>query len=212
MIIAIDGPAASGKGTLGRKLAAHYGYRHLDTGLLYRAVAKAVLDAGKAGGDAAAAISAARNFNPDQLADPALKTDAIGNVASVVSAIPEVRAALIEFQQRFASQPPGAVLDGRDIGTVIAPKAEVKIFLTASPDERARRRFKEAEGRGEKPELSVILADIRKRDERDANRAVAPFKPASDAHLLDTTQLDIDAAIRAAIDIVEATRTGRGRG
>ena len=211
MIIAIDGPAASGKGTLGRKLAAHYGYRHLDTGLLYRAVAKAVLDAGKTG-DQAAAITAARNFDPAQLSDPALKADAIGNVASVVSAIPEVRAALIEFQQRFAAQPPGAVLDGRDIGTVIAPQAEVKIFLTASPEERARRRFKEAEGRDEKPDLSTILADIKKRDERDANRAVAPFKPASDAHLLDTTQLDIDAAIRAAIDIVEATRTGRGRG
>lgn len=211
MIIAIDGPAASGKGTLGRKLADHYGYRHLDTGLLYRAVAKATADVGKTG-DQAAAIAAARSFDPVQLSDPALKTDAIGNVASVVSAIPDVRAALIEFQQRFAAQPPGAVLDGRDIGTVIAPQAEVKIFLTASPEERARRRFKEAEGRGEKPELSVILADIKKRDERDANRAVAPFKPASDAHLLDTTQLDIDAAIRAAIDIVEATRTGRGRG
>ena len=211
MIIAIDGPAASGKGTLGRKLAAHYGYRHLDTGLLYRAVAKAIVDAGKAG-DQAAAIAAARNFDPAQLSDRALKTDAIGNVASVLSAIPEVRAALIEFQQRFATLPPGAVLDGRDIGTVIAPQAEVKIFLTASPEERARRRFKEAEGRGEKPDLSTILADIKKRDERDANRAVAPFKPASEAHLLDTTQLDIDAAIRAAIDIVEATRTGRGRG
>jgi cytidylate kinase len=211
MIIAIDGPAASGKGTLGRSLAAHYGYRHLDTGLLYRAVAKAVVDAGKVD-DPAVAIAAARNFDPAQLSDPALKTDAIGNVASVVSAIPEVRAALIEFQQYFAVQPPGAVLDGRDIGTVIAPQAEVKIFLTASPEERARRRCKEAEQRGEKPDLSVILADIEKRDERDANRAVAPFKPASDAHLLDTTQLDIDAAIRAAIDIVEATRTGRGRG
>jgi cytidylate kinase len=211
MIIAIDGPAASGKGTLGRSLAAHYGYRHLDTGLLYRVVAKATVDAGMAG-DHAAAISAARKFDPAQLSDPALKADAIGNVASVVSAIPEVRAALIEFQQRFAAQPPGAVLDGRDIGTVIAPQAEVKIFLTASPEERARRRFKEAEARGEKPVLSVILADIKRRDERDANRAVAPFKPASDAHLLDTTQLDIDAAIRAAIDIVEATRTGRGRG
>jgi cytidylate kinase len=211
MIIAIDGPAASGKGTLGRMLAEHYGYRHLDTGLLYRAVAKATVDVGKPG-DQAAAITAARNFDPAQLGDPALKTDTIGNVASVVSAIPEVRAALIEFQRRFAAQLPGTVLDGRDIGTVIAPQAEVKIFLTASPEERARRRFKEAAGLGEKRELSTILADIKKRDERDANRAIAPFKPASDAHLLDTTQLDIDAAIRAAIDIVEATRTGRGRG
>jgi cytidylate kinase len=211
MIIAIDGPAASGKGTLGRRLAEHYGYRHLDTGLLYRAVAKAVLDVGK-NGDKAAAITAARAFDPAQLSDPALKTDAIGNVASVVSAIPEVREALIEFQRGFAAQPPGAVLDGRDIGTVIAPQAEVKIFLTASPQERARRRCREAEARGEKPDLAAVLADIEKRDARDANRAVAPFKAASDAHLLDTTRLDIDAAIRAAIDIVEATRTGRGRG
>lgn len=211
MIIAIDGPAASGKGTLGRQLAAHYGYRHLDTGLLYRAVAKAVLDAGKTASDTGYAISAARNFDPSQLNDPLLKTDAIGNVASVVSAIPEVRAALIEFQRKFAAQSPGAVLDGRDIGTVIAPQAEVKIFLTASPEERARRRCKEAEQRGENVDLAGILADIKKRDERDANRSIAPFKAAPDAHLLDTTHLDIEAAIRAAIDIVEATRTGRGR-
>jgi CMP/dCMP kinase len=212
MIIAIDGPAASGKGTLGRRLAAHYGYRHLDTGLLYRAVAKAVLDAGKSADDRAAAIAAARAFHPAQLADAALKTDATGNIASIVSAIPEVRAALIDFQRQFATQPPGAVLDGRDIGTVIAPQAEVKILLTASPQERARRRVKEARDRGENPDPAAILADIQKRDERDANRAVAPFKAAADAHLLDTTHLDIDAAIRAAIDIVEATRTGRGRG
>jgi CMP/dCMP kinase len=212
MIIAIDGPAASGKGTLGRRLAAHYGYRHLDTGLLYRAVAKAVLDAGKSADDRAAAIAAARAFHPAQLADAALKTDATGNIASIVSAIPEVRAALIDFQRQFATQPPGAVLDGRDIGTVIAPQAEVKILLTASPQERARRRVKEAQDRGENPDPAMILADIQKRDARDANRAVAPFKAAADAHLLDTTHLDIDAAIRAAIDIVEATRTGRGRG
>ena len=212
MIIAIDGPAASGKGTLGRRLAQHYGYRHLDTGLLYRAVAKAVLDADKPATDQAAAIAAARALDYGHLDDPALKTDAIGNVASIVSAIPEVRAALLEFQKAFAARPPGAVLDGRDIGTVIAPQAEVKIFLTASPQERARRRVREAQARGETADLVAILADIEKRDERDANRTVAPFIPALDAHLLDTTHLDIDAAIRAAIDIVEATRTGRGRG
>jgi cytidylate kinase len=212
MIIAIDGPAASGNGTLGRRLAVHYGYRHLDTGLLYRAVAKGLLDTGKNADDTAAAIAAARAFDPVQLVDPALKTDATGNIASIVSAIPEVRAALIDFQRSFAATPPGAVLDGRDIGTVIAPQAEVKIFLTASPQERARRRVKEAQDRGEHPDPAMILADIQKRDARDANRAVAPFKAAEDAHLLDTTHLDIDAAIRAAIDIVEATRTGRGRG
>jgi cytidylate kinase len=212
MIIAIDGPAGSGKGTLGKRLAAHYGYRHLDTGLLYRAVAKAVLNAGARPQDETVAIAAARAFDASQLDDPSLKSDSIGNVASIVSAIPDVRAALIDFQRKFAAQPPGVVLDGRDIGTVIAPQAEVKIFLTASAEERARRRCKEAQARGESPDLAEVLADIEKRDERDANRAVAPFKPAADAHLLDTTHLDIDAAIRAAIDIVEATRTGRGRG
>jgi len=211
MIIAIDGPAGSGKGTLGKRLAAHYGYRHLDTGLLYRAVAKAVLNAGARPQDETVAIAAARAFDASQLDDPSLKSDSIGNVASIVSAIPDVRAALIDFQRKFAAQPPGVVLDGRDIGTVIAPQAEVKIFLTASAEERARRRCKEAQSRGENPDLAEVLADIEKRDDRDANRAVAPFKAAADAHLLDTTHLDIDAAIRAAIDIVEATRTGRGR-
>ena len=212
MIIAIDGPAASGKGTLGKRLAQHYGLRHLDTGLLYRAVAKAVLDAGGALEDNAAAIAAARALDPARLDNPALKTDAIGNAASIVSNVAEVRAALLEFQRNFAATPPGAVLDGRDIGTVIAPQADVKIFLTASPEERARRRLKEAQTRGESPDPAALLADIKKRDERDANRTIAPFKPAPDAHLLDTTHLAIDAAIRAAIDIVEATRAGRGRG
>jgi len=208
MIIAIDGPAASGKGTLGRRLATYYGYRHLDTGLLYRAVAKAVLNAGKTADDHDAAIAAARAFDPAYLSDPSLKTDAIGNVASVVSAIPQVRAALIEFQRNFAAAPPGAVLDGRDIGTVIAPQAEVKIFLTAAPEERARRRVREAQGRGENPDHAAILADIRKRDERDANRTVAPFRPADDAHLLDTTTMDADAAFAAAVALVEASRRG----
>jgi cytidylate kinase len=212
MIIAIDGPAASGKGTLGKLLAAHYGFRHLDTGLIYRAVAKAVLDAGNSVDDPTAAVAAARRLDPARLDDPALKTDAVGNAASVVSAIPAVREVLLAFQRDFAAQPPGAVLDGRDIGTVIAPHAEVKIFLTATAEERARRRVREHRARGIPADEATILADIRHRDARDANRAVAPFRPADDAHLLDTTHLDIDAAFRAAIDIVEAVRAGRRRG
>jgi len=212
MIIAIDGPAASGKGTLGKKLAAHFGLRHLDTGLIYRAVAKAVIDAGRRPDDAAAAVAAAKALDPASFDEAALKIPAIGEAASVVSAIPEVRAALLAFQRDFAAKPPGAVLDGRDIGTVICPDADVKIFVTATPEARARRRAAEYRAAGRNITDEAVLADIRSRDERDSNRSVAPLKQAPDAHLLDTTHLDIDAAIRAAIDIVEATRAGRGRG
>jgi cytidylate kinase len=212
MIIAIDGPAASGKGTLGKKLAAHFGLRHLDTGLIYRAVAKAVIDAGKQPDDAAAAVAAAKALDPASFDEAALKIPAIGEAASVVSAIPEVRAALLAFQRDFAAKPPGAVLDGRDIGTVICPDADAKIFVTATPEARARRRAAEYRAAGRNITDEAVLADIRSRDERDSNRSVAPLKQAPDAHLLDTTHLDIDAAIRAAIDIVEATRAGRGRG
>jgi len=211
MIIAIDGPAASGKGTLGKRLAAHYGLRHLDSGLLYRAVAKAVLDAGQPAGDRGAAIAAAKALDPTRIDEVALKAPAVGEAASFVSAIPEVRAALVTFQRDFAAKPPGAVLDGRDIGTVICPNADVKIFVTATPEIRARRRTAEYRTLGREIDGSTVLADILKRDERDQNRATAPLKQAQDAHLLDTTHLDIDAAIRAAIDIVEATRAGRGR-
>ena len=212
MIIAIDGPAASGKGTLGSRLAQHYGLRHLDTGLLYRAVAKAVLDAGQSPQDKDASIKAARALDHAHIDRRAVQSDAIGTAASIVSAFPEVRALLLEYQRAFAAKPPGAVLDGRDIGTVVVPQADVKIFLTASAEQRARRRTKEIEKRGEIADFDGILNDIRKRDERDTIRAISPLKPAKDAHLLDTTHLDIDAAIRAAIDIVEATRAGRGRG
>jgi cytidylate kinase len=212
MIIAIDGPAASGKGTLGKKLAAHYGLRHLDTGLIYRAVAKALIDAGRAPSDAAAAVAAAQALDPARFDEKVLKSHAVGEAASLVSAIPEVRAALLAFQRDFAANPPGAVLDGRDIGTVVCPGAEVKIFVTASPEVRAARRAKEYRAAGQAIEEAAVLADIRKRDERDTNRAAAPLKQAPDAHLLDTTNMDISTAIRAAIDIVEATRAGRGRG
>jgi len=212
MIIAIDGPAASGKGTLGKRLAAHYGLRHLDTGLLYRAVAKTVLDAGKRPSDAEVAEAAAKALDPAKFDEKALKSAAVGAAASVVSAIPAVRKALLAFQRDFAAKPPGAVLDGRDIGTVICPDADVKIFVTASPEVRAGRRAREYAAAGRPVAEAEVLADIKKRDERDMNRAAAPLKQAPDAYLLDTTTLDIDAAIRAAIDIVEAGRAGRGRG
>jgi cytidylate kinase len=212
MIIAIDGPAASGKGTLGKRLAGHYGLRHLDTGLIYRAVAKAVLDAGHSPDDRARAVAAAEALDPRRFDETALKRQAVGEVASLVSAIAEVRKVVLAFQREFGRMPPGAVLDGRDIGTVIFPDADVKIFVTATPEVRARRRAAELEQAGERINQADVLADIRRRDERDSKRAIAPLKAATDAHLLDTTHLDIDAAFRAAIDIVEAVRAGRKRG
>jgi cytidylate kinase len=204
MIIAIDGPAASGKGTLGKKLAAHYGFRHLDTGLLYRAVAKALLDVGHEPGDEARAIAAAKAIDPARFDEAALKRHEVGEAASVVSAIPGVRAALFDLQRKFAAAPPGAVLDGRDIGTVICPNAEVKIFVTARPEIRARRRALEL--RGENASEADILADILRRDERDRSRATAPLLQAPDAVLLDTSALDIDGAFAAALAVVERQR------
>ena len=212
MIIAIDGPAASGKGTLGKRLAAHYGLRHLDTGLIYRAVAKALLDGGHSPGNRARAVAAAEALDPTRFDEPALKSPAVGEAASVISAVPEVRGALLGFQRSFGRTPPGAVLDGRDIGTVIFPDADVKIFLTATAEMRAQRRAVELERAGNDISEAEVLADIRRRDERDTGRAAAPLKPAPEAYLLDTTHLDIDAAFRAAIDIVEAVRAGRTRG
>lgn len=212
MIIAIDGPAASGKGTLGKRLAAHYGLRHLDTGLLYRAVAKAVLDAGRQPADESAALAAALTLDPARFDEAALKAQGVGEAASIVSAMPQVRAALLAFQREFAATPPGAVLDGRDIGTVICPDADAKIFVTATAEVRARRRALEFAASGRPTDEATVLADIKARDDRDMNRAAAPLKQAPDAHLLDTTEMDISTAIRAAIDLVEATRAGRGRG
>jgi cytidylate kinase len=209
MIIAIDGPAASGKGTLARRLAAHYGYHHLDTGVIYRAVAHALITHGLDLRDEAAAARAAQGLDPATFDNPALKSHEVGSAASIVSAIPAVRAALVEFQRQFAAKPPGAVLDGRDIGTVICPNAEVKIFVVADPKVRAHRRTVEALARGEAADEASILADILARDERDQNRAVAPLKPAKDAYLLDNSHLDIEGGVRAAIDIVEAVRAGR---
>jgi cytidylate kinase len=211
MIVAIDGPAASGKGTLGKRLAAHYRLRHLDTGLLYRAVAKALLDAGHAPADEARAIAAAAAIDPARFDEAALKRYEVGEAASVVSAIAGVRAALFNFQQDFAAAPPGAVLDGRDIGTVICPNADVKIFVTATPEVRARRRTLELRGRGEPANEPDVLADIIRRDERDRSRTAAPLMQASDAHLLDTTDLGIEAAFAAAVRLVEDSRSGPRR-
>ena len=205
MIIAIDGPAASGKGTLGKRLAAHYGLRHLDTGLLYRAVAKSLLDAGKPATDVPAAVAAAKTLD-GRFDETALKTPAVGEVASLVSSIPDVRAALVSFQRDFAGKPPGAVVDGRDIGTVICPDADVKLFVTATPQVRAGRRAAEYRGQGRNIDEATVLADILKRDERDTSRAASPLKQAADAHLLDTTHLNIEAAIAAAIAIVEKNK------
>ena len=211
MIIAIDGPAASGKGTIARQIASVYGLHYLDTGLLYRAVAKAVLDAGHAPDDAPRAIEAAVMLDPTKFDDSALKLQAITEAASVVAAIPEVRQALINYQRGFATKPPGAVLDGRDIGTVIAPGADIKLFVVATPEVRASRRTLELRSRGEMAEEKDVLADLLRRDERDSRRTAAPLKAAPDAHLLDTTHLGIDAAFRAAVDIIEAVRAGRKR-
>ncbi|HEY9090768.1 d(CMP) kinase [Parasphingorhabdus sp.] len=201
MIIAVDGPTASGKGTISKELAKHFALPFLDTGLLYRAVGWTVRENG-ADADNPADALAACNFDTALLGDPALRSEAVGGLASRVSVHPQVRAALHKRQVDFAYQPGGAVLDGRDIGTEIAPDADVKLFVTASADARALRRFKEMERRGEVVNFDVILADIRKRDERDRSRATAPLKPAKDADLLDTTDLTIGDAIQQAIALV----------
>jgi len=211
MIIAIDGPAASGKGTIARQIAAVYGLHHLDTGLLYRAVAKAMLDAGNPPDDAERATEAAVALDPTKFEDNVLKSQAITEAASVVAAIPQVRQALMNYQRGFATRPPGAVLDGRDIGTVIAPGADVKLFVVASPEVRAARRVSELRARGEVADEQEVLADLLRRDQRDSRRTAAPLMQAPDAHLLDTTHLGIDAAFRAAVDIIEAVRAGRRR-
>jgi cytidylate kinase len=206
VIVAIDGPAASGKGTLARKLAHHFGLPHLDTGLLYRATARALLDAGERLDDVEAAVAAARGLALTEFDAGRLRGREMGEAASVVAAIPAVRDALAAAQRSFALRPEGAVLDGRDIGTVICPEADVKIFVTASPGTRAQRRALELAGRGEPADYAAILEDIRIRDDRDRSRAVAPLRAAADAHELDTTAMDADAAFRAALVFVSQTR------
>ena len=207
MIIAIDGPAASGKGTLAKRLAHHLGFHCLDTGLLYRAVARDTAAMGLRLDDKWAAVAAARRLDAASLDDPVLRGAAAGEAASIVARIPEVRAALLEYQRSFARQVPGAVLDGRDIATVVCPEAPVKIFVTASAEERARRRWADLEGRGDAPPYDDVLADIRARDKRDSERSAAPLLVAADAVVLDTTTMDPDAVLAAAVAIV-----GRHRG
>ena len=204
MIVAIDGPAASGKGTLARRLAAHYRLPHLDTGLLYRATAASLIQSGHDLHDVDAAVAAARGLGLIEFDEAVLRGAPMGDAASVVAAMPDVRAALIKAQRDFAARPGGAVLDGRDIGTVICPHAPVKIFVTASPATRAQRRALELLRRGERMDYAAVLADIAKRDARDRDRADAPMHPADDAVELDTTSLDIDAAFALAVAIVES--------
>ncbi len=203
MIIAVDGPAASGKGTIARALARHYALPHLDTGLLYRAVAATVLRDELDPAQEADAV-AATSFDDLLLADEWLRTDEVGQAASVVSAHPLVRAALLQRQKRFAAQPAGAILDGRDIGTVIAPDADAKLFVKATPMIRARRRHAELRKGGSSVSLDRVLADIRARDERDSKRAEAPLIAAPDAAVLDTSFLSIEAAVQKAIQLVDA--------
>lgn len=204
MIIAIDGPAASGKGTLARRLAAHFGLPHLDTGLLYRAVARDLLDRGRDLADEDAAAAAAAELDSARLDEGRLRGREMGEAASIVSAHTPVRTALLHLQRRFAGRDGGAVLDGRDIGTVVCPDADVKLFVTASPEIRAERRHRELLAGGEESGYEAVLADIRRRDARDQGRSTAPLRPAADAALLDTTTLDAEAAFQAALRIAAA--------
>lgn len=211
IVIAIDGPAASGKGTLARKLAAHFGYAYLDTGALYRAVGKAVRDAGGNPEDESDAVAAAqtlaKTMKPEDLQNAALRTDAAGQDASRVAKFVGVRTALLQFQKDFAANPPegvaGVVLDGRDIGTVICPHADVKLFVTASTEVRSKRRYLELTSKGIDTTMDAVLADMKERDARDSGRDTAPLKPADDAHILDTSEMDAEKAMDTALSIAE---------
>jgi cytidylate kinase len=203
MIIAVDGPAAAGKGTIARALAQHFGYHFLDTGSLYRMVGLSVLRAGGDPDDAAAAVAAAQGLDPAQFDDAALRNEAVGAAASKVAVIPAVRQALLRLQRDFARKAPGAVLDGRDIGTVVCPHADVKLYITASPEVRARRRQKELGS----SDYEAVLADIRARDGRDSSRATAPLAAAPDAVIIDTSEMAVDVAINAAIAAAGSRQT-----
>jgi cytidylate kinase len=202
IVIAVDGTAASGKGTLAKKLARHFGFHHLDSGSLYRLVALGVIEGGGDPNKESDALKAAKAIDPSRADDPRIRTGEIGSAASLVSVFPAVRAALLEYQRKFARQRAGAVIDGRDIGTVVCPDAQAKLFVDAAPEVRAHRRWLELKARGENPDEAALLKDIKERDARDRSRAIAPLKPAPDAALLDTTHLDIDAAFAAALALV----------
>ncbi len=212
IVIAIDGPAASGKGTLSRKLAGHFGLPHLDTGLTYRAVAHLLITQSKPLDDEDLAVEAAREVDLGSLDKDILSAHEIGDAASRVAAMPRVRQTLVEQQRQFAAKPGGAVLDGRDIGTVVCPDATVKLFVTAAPRERARRRWNEMRLKGTDADFDTVLADVRKRDERDMGRADSPLKPADDAHLLDTSEMDIETAFRVAVDLIEQAKAAQTPG
>ncbi len=202
--IAIDGPAAAGKGTLSRRIAEEYGFHHLDTGLTYRATAKALLDAGLPLDDEAVAETMAREVELAGLDRSVLSAHAIGEAASKIAVMPAVRRALVEAQRAFSLREPGTVLDGRDIGTVVCPDAPVKLYVTASPEVRAKRRFDEIVGNGQPADYQAIFEDVKKRDERDMGRADSPLRPAEDAHLLDTSEMSIEAAFQAAKTLIDA--------
>lgn len=204
LVIAIDGPAAAGKGTLSRQIAETYGFQHLDTGLTYRATAKALLDAGLSLDDEAVAERMALAVDLGGLDRGVLARHEIGEAASKIAVMPAVRRALVEAQRMFSQREPGTVLDGRDIGTVVCPQAPVKLYVTASPQVRARRRYDEIIAKGGEADIDAIFADVRKRDERDMGRADSPLKPADDAHLLDTSEMSIEAAFRAAKNLIDA--------
>jgi cytidylate kinase len=207
LTIAIDGPAAAGKGTLSRQIAETYGFHHLDTGLTYRATAKALIDAGLPLDDEAVASRIAADIDLSGLDRSVLSDHQIGEAASKIAVMPAVRRALVEAQRAFAEKAPGTVLDGRDIGTVVCPDARVKLYVTASPEVRAGRRYEEIRSSGGTADFDAVFADVKKRDERDMGRADSPLKPASDAHLLDTSEMGIEAAFQAAKAIIDAALT-----
>ncbi len=211
LVIAIDGPAASGKGTLARQIATALGLPHLDTGLTYRAVAKSLLDGGHPFDDIESAIKAARQIDLDRLDRTVLSDHGIGEMSSKIAVISEVRTALVEAQREFARCPPGAVMDGRDIGTVVCPDALVKLYVTASAEERARRRFEEMQGKGQKVNFEDILADLKRRDARDSRRKDSPLKSAEDAHLIDTSKMDIETAFNVAMHHINEAMAAKNR-